>query len=111
MNKALLHTSIIIGLLFGATAPILAQARAGLQGTPAQNAMAERVVDLDSTRTVNVVCGDIVTFRSGGQSFTWRFDVLDHSVVNLADIAPAGFPTRTVRVFVAGSEDERTSGA
>ena len=49
---------------------------------------------------INVADGESVTFRSGGQLFTWTFNGFDRRAVDVAKIAPAGFPTRPLVVQV-----------
>jgi hypothetical protein len=44
--------------------------------------------------------GESVTFRSGGQLFTWTFNGLDRRAVDVSKIAPAGFPTKPLVVYV-----------
>lgn len=71
----------------------------------------DRVVELyPSVRWVDVAYGERVTFKvdQGGveRSFTWKFDVSPvRTNVDLEDVAPADFPARGVRVFVAESLD------
>lgn len=78
------------------------------KGTPATPDAADRIVQLSpSMRWVSVAYGEKVTFNtvdaSGAQrSFAWQFDVSPaRSFVDLDDVAPADFPARSVRVFVA----------
>ena len=59
-----------------------------------------RVVDLGSASRINVADGESVTFRSGGQLFTWTFNGLDRRAVDVTKIAPAGFPTKPLVVYV-----------
>jgi hypothetical protein len=77
-------------------------------GTPTQPDSADRIVRLSGRlRSVNVAYGETVKFivndaNGAERSFAWRFDVspvLTH--VNLSDVAPADFPAKNVRVFVA----------
>ena len=59
-----------------------------------------RAVDLGSASRINVTYGESVTFRSGGQLFTWTFNGLDRRAVDVTKIAPAGFPTKPLVVYV-----------
>ena len=59
-----------------------------------------RAADLRSANAINVAFAESVTFRSGGQLFTWTFNGLDRRAVDVAKIAPAGFPTRPLVVYV-----------
>jgi hypothetical protein len=84
-------------------------------GTPAQAPGADRIVRLGSDgQWINVAYGQTIDFvaedsNGSEQSFAWRFNVSpDTSHVDLSDIAPADFPDKGVRVFVA--EDPRYSG-
>jgi len=55
-----------------------------------------------STKWVNVNNGDTVRFTVNGKDFTWHFDTYkNHSIVKLADIAPADADAGPVKVFVA----------
>jgi hypothetical protein len=78
------------------------------KGTPATADGADRIVHLSSPmRWVSVTYGERVKFNTvdangAQQSFAWRFDVSPaRSFVDLDDVAPAAFPVRGVRVFVA----------
>ena len=73
-----------------------------------------RIVELSpSTRWVSVAYGEKVTFNTVGangtqRSFAWQFDVSPvRSFVDLDDVAPADFPARSVRVFVAEAPEYR----
>lgn len=70
-------------------------------GQPAQQASATRVVDVATARHLNVAYGETVTFRSEGKEFSWTFNGLDRRSVQVAKIAPAGFTSRSVNVYVA----------
>lgn len=69
-------------------------------GQPASPQAATRAVDLGSASRINVTYGESVTFRSGGQLYTWTFNGFDRRAVDVAKIAPAGFPTRPLVVQV-----------
>jgi len=74
-------------------------------GNAAQAAAATQTVAIKSgTKSVNVNQGDVVTFEVAGQAFTWQFDTLRSSTsFDLAEIAPHGFDTQGVRVYVASN--------
>lgn len=55
---------------------------------------------------VNVRCGDVVVFRNGDRSFAWKFDVIGHRAIDLAKIAPQGFSTKPLKVYVASNDFE-----
>lgn len=76
-------------------------------GKPAQEARSVRVVDVANTKSLNVKCGDIVTFASGGNRFTWKFDTVSHVTVPLAKIAPAGFAGANTKVYVSSNDLEQ----
>lgn len=61
---------------------------------------AARVVDVASSRHVNVTYGETVTFRSEGKQFSWTFNGLGGRSVDVVRIAPAGFPTKPFAVYV-----------
>lgn len=68
---------------------------------------ASRVVDVTSAKYLNIRCGDSVTFVNGANRFSWRFDVATHRAVPLAKIAPSGFGTSALTVYVARNDMER----
>lgn len=60
-------------------------------GTPIHGAAADRTVVIEpGAKWVNVNRNETVKFVLGNQSFTWRFDTLTQSVIELEKIAPAG---------------------
>jgi hypothetical protein len=71
-------------------------------------ATATQTVDVSNLKRpyINVRCGDVVVFRNGDRSFTWKFDVKGHRTFDLARVAPQGFITSPVKVYVAGNELE-----
>lgn len=81
---------------------------ASLYGAPAPEGSATRTTSVDKAmKQVNIVCGDIVTFTSGGKNFTWKFDVASHRPVPLAKIAPSGFDAGALTVYVSRNSMER----
>ena len=76
-------------------------------GQPASPQAATRAVDLGSASRINVTYGESVTFRSGGQLFTWTFNGLDRRAVDVTKIAPAGFPTKPPVVHVGLNPSNR----
>lgn len=84
------------------------------KGTPVVSDASDRIVQLSpSIRSVNVAYGERVTFeatdeRGTQRSFAWQFDVSPvRTHVNLDEVAPADFPARGVRVFVAEAPEYR----
>lgn len=69
-------------------------------GQPTSQAAAARVVDVASSRPINVVHGETVTFRSEGKEFSWTFNGLGGRAVDVAKIAPAGFPAKPLTVYI-----------
>lgn len=65
-----------------------------------------RVVNVAEQDSLNVTCGDVVTFQSGGKTFSWKFDTTRHSAVDLQKIAPAGFSEKNFKVYVSRNEGE-----
>jgi hypothetical protein len=59
-----------------------------------------RVVDLGSASRINVADGESVTFRNGGQLFTWTCNGLYRRAVEVTKTATAGFPTEPLVVHV-----------
>jgi hypothetical protein len=78
-----------------------------LLGVPAVAERSTKVLDVATTQSTNVVCGDVVTFRNGAKTFTWKFDVISHRTVDLQKIAPAGFTSKPLLVYVERNEYER----
>jgi len=80
-------------------------------GTPAQGALAARVIKLGTgSEHLNVNRGEIVTIVNGGKAFTWRFDTLGTPSFGLAKIAPRDFGTGHVRVYVSPSPEDLSGG-
>lgn len=77
-------------------------------GAPSSAELATQTVNVQSVRQLNVNCGDTVTFRSGDQSFSWRFDSVQHRAVDLRQIAPAGFKAEALRIYVSANVYERS---
>lgn len=69
-------------------------------GEPTSQVSAARVVDIASSGPINVPYGESLTFRSGGQQFSWTFNGLGGRAVDVTKIAPAGFSTKTFAVYV-----------
>lgn len=70
-------------------------------GTPTAATAYARQVPLGSRATMNVEYGSVITFMNEGRSFTWQFNGLDHRPVDITKIAPAGFPTKPLIIYVA----------
>ncbi|MEL4177974.1 CzcE family metal-binding protein [Roseateles sp. PN1] len=76
-------------------------------GVPTTPTASGKVVDLSKApKSLNVNCGDVISFRDGDKTFTWKFDVIGHQSVNLAAIAPAGFSTQSLKIHVSRNEGE-----
>ena len=69
-------------------------------GQPASPQAATRAVDLGSASRINVADGESVTFRNGGQLFTWTCNGLYRRAVEVTKTATAGFPTEPLVVHV-----------
>jgi hypothetical protein len=65
-----------------------------------------RVVNVAKQNSLEVACGDVVTFQNGSKTFSWKFDTMRHSAVDLQKIAPAGFFAKTFKVYVSRNEGE-----
>lgn len=104
--------SVVATLLMSGAAFAQAQANPIMRngksvfGTPADASVATRVIDVQAGSSVNVTCGDVVTFKSGEKSFTWRFDVAGHRSPVLSTIAPAGFVGNDFKVYVSRNRYE-----
>lgn len=80
---------------------------AASQGSSVRHAPAARLVNLDAARAVAVRAGETVTFTRNGSQFTHRFDGQGTAAfeIPLSRIAPEGFDSGKVRVYV--NPDER----
>jgi hypothetical protein len=78
-------------------------------GKPSAEMKGNLVVDVATAKTLNVKCGDTVTFVNGAKRFSWRFETTPHSGVPLAKIAPADFGAGATTVYVARNDMERGS--
>lgn len=76
-------------------------------GVPNSAEAATRVIDVKSAKEINVDCGETITFKNGDKKFTWRFDVAGHHNVDLRKIAPAGFTSEKLMVYVSANVFER----
>lgn len=76
-------------------------------GVPNSPEQARQAVDVKSTQAINVTCGDTVTFKNGDKTFTWRFESIHHGPVDARKVAPAGFMTEPLMVYIRPSEYER----
>jgi hypothetical protein len=74
-----------------------------LLGDPSSPAQAQRtIVITPATRYVNVTGGDVVSFVSNGQAFTWSFDgPPEVSSFELNRVAPPGALDHAVTAYVA----------
>lgn len=76
-------------------------------GVPTTLTATSKVVDLSKApKSLNINCGDVISFRDGDKTFTWKFDVVGHQAVKLAAIAPAGFNAQALRVHVSRNDSE-----
>lgn len=114
MNRTIPMSAVVLGLLLAANVQASPASKDQLYNgqsvygrvvTQPQNA---RVVDVNAQKSLNVDCGETVTFKKGAQTFTWKFETVGHRPVDLRAIAPAGFADAQLIVYVARSEAERT---
>jgi hypothetical protein len=87
---------------------------ASMLGSPITSSALDRSMSItDATQWINVGYGERVQFTAldrGGasHSFAWRFDVSPmRTHVDLSEVAPADFPVRSVRVFIAHNPNDR----
>jgi hypothetical protein len=71
-----------------------------MYGQPTTQETPVRVVDLAATDRINVAYGESVVFRSGTQQFSWTFNGLDRRSFDVSQIAPAGFTSKPIVVYV-----------
>ena len=115
MNRTF-TTTLLAGLLIAAGAAQAGQPGANLMSNGKSvhgnqvvaQAGATKVVNIDDRKSLNVDCGETVTFRKGDKSFTWKFDSVNHSAVDLRAIAPTGFADKPLMVYISRSEAERS---
>jgi hypothetical protein len=113
MNRSFTHVALALGLALSATMASAAMDTSTLAngksvyGVVASTSQTAKVVDVGTASTLNIDCGETVTFRNGDKSFSWKFDVVGHRVVDLQTIAPAGFSSKPLKVYVARSDGER----
>jgi len=113
MNRSITNVALAFGLALSATVASAAMDTTKLAngksvyGALASASQAEKVVDVGSADTVTIDCGATVTFRSGDESFSWKFDVVGHRAVDLLAIAPAGFTSKPLKVYVVRNDSER----
>jgi hypothetical protein len=109
MSTKFLKPSFAAGLVLSSLLLASGADAAGPTGTksdygsavPAESADYAVKVDA-STKWINVNNGDTVRFSVNGKEFTWHFETYkNHSIVKLADIAPADTDAGPVKVFVA----------
>lgn len=77
-------------------------------GKPIAAAVGTKTIDVTKVKAINLDCGDVVTFRNGEKTFTWKFDVVGHRSVDLKSIAPAEFNAPDVRVYISRNDSERS---
>lgn len=109
-QKFLSHSLLAIAALSAGSAFAAADATptgANRFGRASTEAQATRVIDAKTTKTLDVRCGETVTFVNGDKKFSWRFDALRHSFVPLDKIAPADFGATTPTVYVRRNDSER----
>jgi len=113
MNRSFTNFALAFGLALSATVATAAMDPAtmpngkSVYGAAATQSQTTKVVDVGSANILNVNCGETVTFRSGDKSFSWKFDVVNHRVVDLQAIAPVGFSSKPLKVYVARNDFER----
>ena len=78
-----------------------------IYGEPVSASGVSKVVNIGSTKYINIRCGDVVTFVNAGKQFTWKFDVASHRSVNLSKVAPADFGGNGLMVYVEANDLER----
>lgn len=69
-------------------------------GQAASMSNSARSVDVSGRRYVNVDFGETISFRSNGKVFTWTFNGFDRRAVRLNQIAPDGFATSDMMIYI-----------
>ena len=97
----LLCAAFILAPLVASAAPVdHFMDGASVYGDPGTVAAGDRVVDVGTTKAINVSYGETVVFRSGDKQFGWTFDGLGGRPVDLAKIAPQDFSGAAMTVWV-----------
>lgn len=94
------------GVAQAASSEVLANGRS-VYGVAVTGAAVDKVVDVKDGGHINIDCGQVVEFRDGAKTFTWKFDTVQHRAVNLAKIAPADFAGKKFTVYVDRNDAER----
>ncbi len=110
--KSLANATLVLAALLSGSAALAAKSDTFPSGrshfgVPSTEEQATKVVDVKDTKYINLNCGETVTFRNGDKTFTWRFDLVNHGQVDARKVAPAGFMTEPLMVFVRPNEYER----
>ncbi len=120
MNHILSVTAAVAGALLaigGAQAATGGSASAGsdlmyngksVHGSAVAAPPTARQVNVELGKSLNVACGETVTFRKGEKTFSWKFESATHRAVDLRTIAPAGFTDKGLMVYISRNEAERS---
>jgi hypothetical protein len=114
MNRTVSTSAIVFGLLLAGNVQAASASKEQLyngqsiHGRTVSQVANARVVDVSAQKSLNVDCGETVTFKKGSQTFTWKFESASHRVVDLRAIAPAGFSDASLMVYVSRNEAERS---
>lgn len=95
--------ALAVAALFTTSAQAAQNYSNSIFGSAASESSAQKHIDISQgKRAVNVVDGQTVEFTKNGQSFTWHFDTLANAPeLSLSAIAPAGFDSGSVKVYVS----------
>lgn len=111
MNRVINSVAIGLGLLVSANIALANTPKLpngdSVYGKPTASAPAAKVVDVATAKNLRVECGEVVTFRNGDKTFSWKFDVAGHRAVDLQAIAPTGFGSAPLTVYVGKNSLER----
>ncbi len=98
-NATVIGMTAVSGVTFAAGSDTFPNGQS-IYGQPSRGTTSVRVIDLGTAKVLNVEYGETVTFRSDGRQFSWTFNGFDHQAVNIAKIAPAGFATKPLIIYV-----------
>lgn len=113
MNARKLTWSMVLAaaamtpLISTASEPIKNARAQWMLGQPSLGAAGARVVDVRSTKALNVAYGETVVFVNGDKRFAWTFNGLDHRMVRLASVASPDFEVGDMRVYVGKDPSTR----
>ena len=103
--------SVVASLMIAPAALAIESGAGKYIGEPGDSNSFDRVITIaPNAKWVNVTRGETIKFvdASSGQSFVWRFDTPNWTMVDLGAVAPDSLGGRHVSAYVANSPDDNT---